>query len=68
MKFCVDCKHCRLEPGSRHHECARPKEQEFDLVTGDALLMRDICCEVERWPSGDCGPEGRFFESKSGAV
>jgi hypothetical protein len=73
VPFCVDCAHCRREPGviqvdwTPVYTCQRPESQgrvNVDRVTGK--IVRPIYCESERaaliFPeSAMCGDQGRWF-------
>ena len=70
MKFCKDCLHLETMPDELIGQCRRPREDEFDLVTG---LVRPVYANSERqkdmrkdFPDTPglretCGPEAKFF-------
>ena len=60
-KFCVDCKHCRIERTGGHF-CENPKVVPVSMITGEA---RPLTCYDARY-NGDCGARADFFE-KGGA-
>lgn len=53
--FCINCKYCS------DLICRRPS---LDLVTGASYPL-NYECSFERSIDGKCGPEGKFYESKS---
>lgn len=72
-RFCIACKHYRLDrnstPGNQHR-CNRPN---VDPVTGESR-PHDLVCAAERGIPGttmqtlmgdNCGPSGRFWEPRT---
>ena len=60
-KFCVDCKHCRIERSGAHF-CENPKVVPVSMITGES---RKLTCYDARYCRG-CGADGKYFE-KGGA-
>ena len=69
MKFCKDCKHCRIDapyqkgdPSAfdiKFHTCAHP--ELLNPVDGCQMF-----CHVHRSEDGGCAPLGKHFEPKEG--
>lgn len=74
MKFCKDCKHCKITVvtvwmGSAlipttEYLCMRPKLDKFNMVTGVKIPSVVRKCSVERNSPGWCGEDGYYFRGK----
>ena len=59
LKFCKDCRYYRTDPQrSPGHFCTVP---EYDVVHGLGQA-RWVECRMMRSESGDCCPDGKFWE------
>lgn len=65
-KFCKDCKWFYMDTvlHQDNYFCTHPKltpEQQYDYVIGPVPIDYSSCYELRA--SGECGPEGKYWES-----
>lgn len=65
FRACVDCRHCHIKGTLllEEHICRLASKTETDPVTGRRLYIEKVHCSKER-KDGQCGPEGKNFESR----
>jgi hypothetical protein len=68
-RFCVDCRHRRLDPRSPRDRgydgCFAPQNLKVDLVSGSTVRALKYCETLRSNEGKDpryCGVEGRWFE------
>jgi len=72
VKLCKDCRWSKdgflsiifLSVMKCHHPIVGPKPEKINLVTGQTEKANFWSCDANRMFSGDCGREGKFWETK----
>ena len=57
------CKKCKHSVKNGFWECKRGCSETINRVTGDRQWIGSQNCITARNEDGDCGPEGKYFES-----
>lgn len=60
QKFCINCKHFKSLDVIEGYTCVSPQNTyTFDVVYG---TKKRISCSSNRHFTGQCGPDGKFYE------
>jgi hypothetical protein len=68
LKFCIDCKHCKVSNlipfiGPKHYYCTHPALKRYDKVSGK-IKLNYHSCDFMRSSIGSCSTRALMWEKK----